>query len=174
MRSGRDADASGEARTPSVDEQHRRPARATDAEVEAAGTVGEALEYIERARGHLYDLHQLIGRADLLFQEAAEQLAGAGRTELAGRLRSEMVGLNVLEGRWTFQMVEEFDDGYWSTAREIDRAVRDELTGGRRHVHEAEMKQANRTEGRSGHEATPRTAAHGTTSEGPAGQGTAG
>lgn len=161
MGSDRSADEPGQGRTPSVDEVHRRPARATDAEVEAAGTVGEAVEYIERARGHLYDLHQLIGRADLLFQEAAEQLAEAGRTDLAERLRSEMVGLNVLEGRWTFQIVEEFDDGFWSTAREIDRAVRDELTGGRRHVHEAEMKQANRTAGRSGHEATPRTAVEG-------------
>ncbi|WP_407335214.1 hypothetical protein [Dietzia kunjamensis] len=142
-------------RTPSVDEAHRRPEGATDAEVEAAGTVGEAMEYIERARGHLYDLHQLIGRADILFQEAADQLAQSGRPELAERIRDEMVGVNVLHGRWTFQIVEEFDDGFWSTARTLDRAVRDELTGGRRHVHEAEMKEANRTGGRRGHEATP-------------------
>lgn len=143
-------------RTPSVDEAHRRPEGATDAEVEAAGTVGEAMEYIERARGHLYDLHQLIGRADILFQEAADQLAQAGRPELAERIRDEMVGVNVLHGRWTFQIVEEFDDGFWSTARALDSAVRDKLTGGRRHVHEAEMKEANRTGGRPGHEATPR------------------
>lgn len=142
-------------RTPSVDEAHRRPEGATDAEIEAAGTVGEAMEYIERARGHLYDLHQLIGRADILFQEAADQLAQAGRPELAERIRDEMVGVNVLHGRWTFQIVEEFDDGFWSTARALDSAVRDELTGGRRHVHEAEMKEANRTGGRPGHEATP-------------------
>jgi len=142
-------------RTPSVDEAHRRPEGATDAEVEAAGTVGEAMEYIERARGHLYDLHQLIGRADILFQEAADQLAQAGRPELAERIREEMVGVNVLHGRWTFQIVEEFDDGFWSTARTLDRAVRDALTGGRRPVHEAEMKEANRTGGRRGHEATP-------------------
>ena len=161
MGTGADADAgnSGHGITPSVDREHQRPAQATDAEVEAAGTVGEAVEYIERARGHLYDLHQLIGRADLLFQEAAEKLAEIGHTGLADRLTSEMVGLNVIQGRWTFQMVEEFDDGFWSTAREIDRVVRDELTGGRRHVHEAEMKQANRTIGRAGHEATPQAAA---------------
>ncbi|MBB1016380.1 hypothetical protein G6012_13880 [Dietzia schimae] len=142
-------------RTPSVDGTHRRPDGATDAEIEAAGTVGEAMEYIERARGHLYDLHQLIGRADILFQEAADQLDDAGRSELAARIREEMVGVNVLHGRWTFQIVEEFDDGFWSTARALDSAVRDELTGGRRHVHEAEMKEANRTGGRRGHEATP-------------------
>lgn len=140
---------------PSVDDEHRRPAGASTEEIAAAGTVGEALEYIERARGRLYDLHQLIGRADLLFQQAAESLDEAGRTELAERIRSEVVGLNVLQGRWTFQMVEEFDDGYWATVREVEKAVREELTGGRRHVHEAEMKEANRTAGRRGHDATP-------------------
>src|SRR6478752_6580481 len=36
---------------------------------EAVGKASEALEYVERARGHLYSLHQLIGRADLLFEE---------------------------------------------------------------------------------------------------------
>ena len=142
-------------RTPSVDEAHRRPAGATDAEIEASGLVGEAQEYIERARGRLYDLHQLIGRADILFQQAADQLEESGHAELAERIRSEVVGRNVLEGRWTFQMVEEFDDGFWSATREVSRAVRDEVAGGRRHVHEAEMKQANRTKGRPGHEATP-------------------
>lgn len=139
----------------SVDDDHSRPPGATDAEIEAAGKVGEGVEYIERARGRLYDLHQLIGRADLLFQEAADSLEEIGRTELAERLRTEVVGMNVLQGRWTFQMVEEFDAGYWTSVREMDRTVREELTGGRRHVHEAEMKQANRTADRPGHEATP-------------------
>ena len=147
--------ADGTDRPPSVDEAHRRPAGATDAEVEAAGTVSEAQEYVERARGRLYDLHQLIGRADILYQQAADQLDAVGRPDLARRIRTEMVGLNILHGRWTFQMVEEFDDGYWATAREVGRAVRDEVTDGRPHVFEAELKERSRTKGRHGHEATP-------------------
>ena len=150
-----DDGAAGGGRTPSVDETHRRPAGTSDAEIAAAGLVGEAQEYIERARGRLYDLHQLIGRADLLFREAADQLDEAGRTGLAERIRTEVVGLNVLPGRWTFQIVEEFDDGFWAATREVSAAVRDEVTGGRRHVREAEAKQAGRTKGRPGHEATP-------------------
>ena len=35
--------------------------------VDAAGKMTEALETLERARGHLYAFHQLIGRADFLF-----------------------------------------------------------------------------------------------------------
>lgn len=141
---GKDSRADGGAvagdRAPSVDETHRRPEGATDDEIEANGLVSEAQEYIERARGRLYDLHQLIGRADLLYQQAADQLEEAGRTELAQRIRTEVVGRNVLQGRWTFQVVEEFDDGFWAATREVSKAVRDELTDGRRHVQEAEMK----------------------------------
>jgi hypothetical protein len=138
-----------------LDTAHARPEQATDAEVEAAGTISEALEKVERARGHLYSFHQLIGAADLRFGEGVDQLSASGHQALADRLRDELVGLNVIAGHWTFQMVEDFDSGYWTTARDLDRAVRDELTGGRRHVFEAEMKQRRRTHGRTGHEATP-------------------
>ena len=66
-----------------------------------------------------------------------------------------MVGRNVLYGRWTFQVVEEFDDNYWSPLRDHERAVRDKLMAGQRHVFEAEMKERRRTDGRPGHEAAP-------------------
>ena len=110
---------------------------------------------MERARGHLYSFHQLVGAADFGFGDGADQLESSGHPELAERLREELIGLNVLAGRWSFQVVEDFDDNYWTTARELDRAVREEVTGGRRHVFEAELKQQRRTHGRPGHEATP-------------------
>jgi hypothetical protein len=50
----------------------------------------------------------------------------------------------VLPGRWTFQIVEEFDDGYWSKFREQERAVRARLQNGERHVFEARMKKGRR------------------------------
>jgi hypothetical protein len=139
----------------SVDDEHARPDGTTDAEVEAVGTVSEALEKIERARGHLYSFHQLIGAADFGLGDGADQLAASGHEDLATRLREELIGMNVLAGRWSFQVVEDFDDTYWTTARELERAVREEVTGGRRHVYEAELKQRRRTHGRPGHEATP-------------------
>jgi hypothetical protein len=88
-----------------------RPEGVDDATVEACGALGEAVERMERARGHLYEFHQQMGRADLLFGDAADGLADAGHDERADLVRAEVVGRNVLEGRWTFQMVEEFDDG---------------------------------------------------------------
>lgn len=135
--------------------EHTRPPGVDDAAVEAVGKLSEALEYVERARGHLYSFHQLTGHADLLLGEACDRLREAGHPEIADRLWEDMVGRNVLHGRWTFQIVEEFDDGYWSRFREHEKRVRDELMAGRRHVFEAEMKEERRTKGRDGHEATP-------------------
>ncbi|KAA0113367.1 hypothetical protein [Mycolicibacterium sp. P9-22] len=139
----------------SVDDAHARPPGTSDETVEAVGKVSEALEYVERARGHLYSFHQLMGHADLLLGEAADALRDAGHAEIADRLTEDMVGRNIIRGRWTFQVVEEFDDDYWSRFRDHERRVRDELMDGRRHVFEAEMKEDRRTKGRDGHEATP-------------------
>jgi hypothetical protein len=127
----------------------------SDDTVEAAGKVSEALEWVERARGHLYSFHQLMGRADLLLGEACDKLREAGHGEAADRLATEMVGRNVLYGRWTFQIVEDFDDNYWSVLRDHERQLRDELTEGHRHVFEARMKEDRRTHGRPGHEGRP-------------------
>ena len=134
---------------------HDRPPGVSDATVAAAGKVSEALEWVERARGRLYDFHQMLGRADLLLGEAADDLDHAGHPELAEHVRGDLVGRNVLEGRWTFQIVEEFDETYWSAIREGERCVRDELLDGRRHVFESEMKDRRRSDGRRHHERRP-------------------
>ncbi|MEV8513331.1 hypothetical protein [Dactylosporangium sp. NPDC051484] len=136
-------------------EAHRRPAGVSDKTVEALGKLSEALETVERARGRLYDLHQLIGHADLMLDDAVSLLREAGHPDLAERVESELIGRNVVDGRWTFQLVEEFDDGYYALFRELDRTARERLAGGRRHLYEAQMKERRRTHGRPGHEATP-------------------
>lgn len=137
------------------DERHRRPDGASDDTVAAVGKVTEALEWVERARGSLYDFHQKMGHADALFGEAAEALADAGHPELAAELRTRLVGRNAIDGRWSFQIVEEFDDLYWTAARDSERRVRDDLTAGRRHVFESEMKDDRRTPGRAHHDRRP-------------------
>jgi hypothetical protein len=123
--------------------------------VDALGKLSEALEAVEVARGHLYAFHRLSGTADLTAGEAVEMLREAGHDDLADRIERELIGRNVLPGRWTFQIVEEYDDGYYSTFKELERAARDELASGRRHLYEARMKEDRRTHGAPGHEATP-------------------
>jgi hypothetical protein len=140
---------------PPPDDPWARPPGVDDATVEATGTLSEALEWVERARGHLYEFHQLMGRADAIFGEAAGQLAAAGHEDMAGLVGSEVVGRNVLHGRWTFQVVEEFDDGYYRPVVAVEERVRVALVAGRRHIHESELKDARRTPGRSHHERRP-------------------
>ena len=141
--------------TDGPDERHRRPAGVSDGTVEALGKLSEALETVERARGHLYSLHQLIGHADLMLDDAVELFRSAGHDDMADRIDRDLLGRNVIAGRWTFQIVEDFDDGYYALFRELDRQARDELVDGRRHLYEAEMKERRRTPGRPGHEARP-------------------
>ncbi|MEV1145849.1 hypothetical protein [Micromonospora sp. NPDC049799] len=137
------------------DERHRRPAGVSDETVAALGKLSEALECVERVRGHLYSLHQLVGHADLMLDEAVEMFRKAGHGHIADRIDTDLLGRNVIAGRWTFQIVEDFDDGYYALFRELDRQARDELVAGRRHLYEAEMKEQRRTRGRPGHEARP-------------------
>ena len=137
------------------DPTHRTPPGVDDATVDALGKLSEALETVEVARGHLYAFHQLTGSADIKLGEAVTALREAGHDEIADRLDHELVGRNVLPGRWTFQIVEDYDDGYWSLFRELERSVRDELAGGVRHLFEARLKQDERTAGASGHAAQP-------------------
>lgn len=136
------------------DADHRTPAGVSDATVDALGKLSEALETVERARGHLYTFHQLTGESDLALQGAVEALRGAGHADLAGRIDRELVGRNVIEGRWTFQIVEDYDDGYWSLFRDLERTAREELAAGRRHLFEARLKQDERSPGEPGHDAT--------------------
>jgi hypothetical protein len=129
----------------------------TDQTVEALGKLSEALETIERVRGHLYALHQLTGHADFALDDAVDLLRKAGHHDFADRVSTELIGRNVIEGRWTFQIVEDFDDGYYTTFRDIEAAAREQFAGGRRHLYEAELKEQRRTHGRPGHEARPGT-----------------
>ena len=134
---------------------HDRPAGVDDATVGALGKLSEALEAVEHARGLLYGFHRLSGTADLALGDAIEELRTAGHTALADELAVDLQGRNVIAGRWTFQLVEEYDDGYYDRFRHHERRAREQLVGGRRHLHEAEMKQREITPGRPGHEPSP-------------------
>jgi len=134
------------------DREHQRPGGLDDVTVEALGKLGEALEVVERVRGHLYSVHQLTGTADFMLDDAVDLFRRAGHTTMADRIQCELIGRNVIPGHWTFQIVEEYDDGYYADFRAIEKAARDKLADGKRHLYEAELKQKRRTPGRPGHE----------------------
>ncbi len=123
-----------------------RDVSAGPATIDAVGRATEALEYVERARGHLYTFHQLIGRADLLFEESALQLAEAGHRAEAASLWLNVVGRDVLESRWTFEIVERFDDDYYEVTRSEVTGLKQRLVAGRRHAHEEALRGRRRAE----------------------------
>lgn len=137
------------------DSAHRRDPGASDATVEALGKLSEALEIVEHARGLLYGFHRLTGMADLDLGEAVRMLREAGHAALGEDIDRELVGRNVVSGRWTFQLVEDYEDGYYAEFKAMEKRARDELMSGKRHVFEAEMKEDRRTHGRTHHEARP-------------------
>jgi hypothetical protein len=137
------------------DAQHVRPPGVSDKTVEALGKLGEALETVEEARGHLYAFHRRCGTADLALGEAVDLLREAGHESIADAIEADLVGRNILEGRWSFQVVEDYDANYYEAFKQHEQAARDELVGGRSHLYEAEMKEERRTYGRRHHEATP-------------------
>lgn len=129
------------------DPAHRRPDGVDDATVAATGKVREYAEWVVRARGRLYDFHQMLGHADAELGEAVALLEEAGHVELAAGIRRELLGRNVVPGMWTFELVEAFDATYADVASRWDQRVRDELLDGRLHVQEAEMKADRRVDG---------------------------
>jgi hypothetical protein len=140
-----------------LDDAHARPPGTSDATVAALGKLSEALEVVEEARGYLYAFHRRCGTADLTVGEAVEQLREAGHGELADAIETDLIGRNILAGRWSFQVVEEYDDGYYRLFKELEAKARDSLVLGKRHLFEAEMKEDRRTRGNPDHTAVPRS-----------------
>jgi hypothetical protein len=117
-----------------------------DATVEAVGKLSEAFEVIEDARGSLYRFHRLSGKADFALGEAVGLLRAAGHTELADRIDAELVGRNVVPGMWTFQVVEGYDDTYYSLFQRFVAEAREQLTAGERHTYESRLKAERHTQ----------------------------
>jgi hypothetical protein len=134
------AERYGSAKHPERPVERPRAPQLDDATVDALGKLSEALEVVENARGHLYEFHRMTGTADLTLQEAVQDLRSAGHGDLADDIDEALVGRDVVPGMWTFQLVESYDDHYWTVFRGVERLARDRLADGARHVYEAEMK----------------------------------
>ncbi|HZC73678.1 MAG TPA: hypothetical protein VE442_23505 [Jatrophihabitans sp.] len=117
-----------------------RPPGLGDADVAALGKLSEALEVVEHARGLLYGFHRLCGTADLTLQEAVRMLRAAGHPELADEIDEALVGRDVVDDMWSFQLVDKYDTGYWQPFRDIEQRTRAALGDAAAHIYEAEMK----------------------------------
>ncbi|MFF2097387.1 hypothetical protein [Streptomyces sp. NPDC058202] len=133
---------------------HQRPSGVSDATVEALGALSKALETTERARGHLYEFHQLTGGADFELDRAVRLLREAGHAAWADRVERDIVGRNVIPGHWTFQIVEAYNATYYEPFKDVEAGIRGELADGVDHLFEAELKEKRRTGGHPDHTTT--------------------
>ncbi|UQX86891.1 hypothetical protein M6D93_11300 [Jatrophihabitans telluris] len=137
----------GSARRPQRPVARLRPDGMDDATVAALGKISEALEAAEDARGHLYAFHRLSGRADLILQDGVRALGEAGQAELADEIDDVLVGRDVIDGHWTFELVEMYDEQYFAVFREVEAEARRRVVEGTRHLFEAEMKHREQNAG---------------------------
>ncbi|MGW1346729.1 hypothetical protein ACWCOV_37145 [Kribbella sp. NPDC002412] len=132
-------------------ERFERPEGVDAPTVEAVGALTLAMETVIRARGALYEFHQLTGKADNEVIRAVGMLRRAGHDEVADEVEREIAGRNVNDRRWTFQIVEDYERTYYEPFVERHRQIRDRLVDGRPHQREAEMKERRTTPGEPGH-----------------------
>ncbi|MFE2530958.1 hypothetical protein [Streptomyces sp. NPDC059371] len=126
------------------DEAHQPHDGVSDATVEALGALSKALETTERARGHLYDFHQLTGGADFELDRAVRLLREAGHAGCADRVEREILGRNVIPGHWTFQIIEAYNATYYEAFKSVEAEIREELADGADHLFEARLKEQRR------------------------------
>lgn len=112
----------------------------TAAEKEALHDCRLAVEHVHRAYGYLLGFHHRIGHAMDAFAAAEGTLREAGHDDLADELRDRHLPAGPVDDRWTYELVESFEDGFLAAVASFDERIREDLSGGRRHVAEAEQK----------------------------------
>lgn len=123
----------------------------TEAERDGLHELQLGLESIYRGYGALLDCHHHVGSGLDHFATAEELLREEGYTEIADRLRDDLLPAGVIDDRWTYELVDEFREGFLATVTAFERDVREELAGGVTHVAERRQ-QANWRQRASGWE----------------------
>ena len=123
------------------------PYHSDDPTVEALHRVELGLEWFHRAHGHLVAFHHNTGHAMDHFAAAEELLRDQGEDELADDLRDEFLPCGVLGDRWSYDVLETFQDGLLDDAESFEKRARHRLADGDRHV--AERQQEREWKGRA-------------------------
>jgi len=115
----------------------------TETEQEALHRVTLGMEWLQRAHGHLLAFHHNVGHAMDHFAAAESLLREAGHVDLADAIRDEYLPRGVVdEDRWSYDVVEDFEDGVLADMDAFETTVRTQLADGRRHVAERAQEQA--------------------------------
>ncbi|PCR91269.1 hypothetical protein [Natrinema ejinorense] len=109
----------------------------SDAEFDALHEVELGLEWVQRAQGSLLEFHHATGHGMDHLYRAEELLRATGHDELADAVRTELLPHGVVdEDRWSYDVLENFQESLLAETRSLERRVRRELADGQRHVRE--------------------------------------
>jgi oligoribonuclease NrnB/cAMP/cGMP phosphodiesterase (DHH superfamily) len=108
----------------------------SDVETEAVHSVELGLEWLQRAHGDLVEFHHKTGHAMDRLDEAESQLRDCGHEEFADLLRREYLAAGVVDERWTYDLLERFEEGFLGDLTGFRQRVCEEITDGHRHVAE--------------------------------------
>lgn len=109
----------------------------TDTEREALHEVELGLEWLQRAQGHLIEFHHATGHGMDHLDCAKSLLRESGHAALADDLETTVLPHGVVDGdRWSYDVLESFQDTIHTEIRRFEREVRQELADGTRHVRE--------------------------------------
>jgi hypothetical protein len=114
----------------------------TDDERTALHELQLGVEGLHRAYGHLLAFHHAIGRSMDHFAAAEPRLRAAGHTAHADAIRDRHLPAGVIDDRWSYELVEAFEAGFFEDVTAFESAVRADIAGGQAHVAERAQQQA--------------------------------
>ena len=121
---------------------HMDEGELTETELTAIHRVELGLEWLHRAHGALVAFHHKTGHAMDHLATAEELFRESGHDELADRLRDEMLPRGVVPredggpGRWTYELLEAFEEDLYADTRTFEVEAREAVTDGLRHAAE--------------------------------------
>lgn len=124
----------------------------SDAERAALHDLQLGIEYVHRAYGTLLQFHHELGHAMDRIADAEEELREAGRDSRADDIRDVHLPAGAVSDQWTYELVEEFADGFLADLDAFEDAVRDDLADGVDHVTERRQKRRLRERARDADE----------------------
>ncbi|MFB6129394.1 MAG: hypothetical protein ABEJ28_01065 [Salinigranum sp.] len=106
----------------------------SDDERAAVERTERGIEWFHRAQGSLLEFHHAVGQAMDEFGEVAEHLDGE-HDDLAAAIREEILPAGVTaDGKWTYEVVEEFEEGLLAEAEDVADGAFEDLVDSERYA----------------------------------------
>lgn len=123
----------------------------SETEREALHQVELGIEWLHRAHGALVEFHHNTGHAMDHFAQAEELFRSTEHRSLADELRTDHLPRGVVDShRWSYDLLEDFDEGFLCEMVRFEERARQSIAGGMRHV--AERRQERDWKERAGSE----------------------